>query len=156
ALTKLELERRKRVPYKPEEFQTILNAMAFETRPRRHSIESALPWVTLIAAFTGARREDICSLRAEDVAEHEGVLSFAFEHGDYVGKTVAAKRLTPVHSALVSSGLLRYRDKLKAGEKYLFPGLTARPSRPDKRGSNLGDHYSKMLQRIGVTRHGLD
>jgi integrase len=157
AMTKLELERRKRVPYKPEEFQAILDGMSFNARPRSHSIDSALPWVTLIAAFTGARREDICSLRVEDVAEHEGVLSFAFGHGDYVGKTVAAaKRLTPVHSTLVLAGLLRYRDNLKAGEKWLFPGLSAKPSRPDKRGGNLGDRYRDLLQRVGVTRHGLN
>jgi integrase len=153
-LTKLETEKRKRAPYRLDEIQKVFAAFQFETRPRVHTIETALPWVTLIAAYTGARREDICSLRAKDLTKHNGITCFAFGHGDYQGKTVAAKRLTPMHSALAEAGLLDYAQALPK-DSLLFPALKPKPSRPDKRGVQLGNHYAALLERLGIARPGL-
>ncbi|WP_442963335.1 tyrosine-type recombinase/integrase, partial [Pseudomonas sp. PA-3-11C] len=50
----------------------------------------------LIGAHSGARIEEICQLRVEDVIDDEGVLSFDV----YKSKTEAGVRYTPVHPAI--------------------------------------------------------
>ncbi|MDC7949372.1 site-specific integrase [Enterobacter kobei] len=52
--------------------------------------------VTLIGMYSGARLNEICSLRVENVREIEGVLCFEVTEG----KTKSAARIIPVHSMI--------------------------------------------------------
>ena len=75
----------------------------------------------LIGAHTGARIEEICQLRKEDVIDDEGVMSFDV----YKSKTEAGIRYTPVHPAIkpIIERLMKettdgFLIKSPAGNKY--------------------------------------
>lgn len=74
-------------------------------------------WGTLIAIYTGARRNEICSLRAEDVIKDADSDMWYFnitdEEEDKNLKTEAAKRIVPVHSKLIELGFLTYLEKAR-------------------------------------------
>lgn len=69
--------------------------------------------VTLIVMYTGMRLNEICSLRAANIREIEGVLCFVVTEG----KTKSAARIIPVHSLLASLAIA-LRDKPHNG--FLF------------------------------------
>lgn len=75
----------------------------------------------LIGAHTGARIEEICQLRKEDVIDDEGVMSFHV----YKSKTEAGIRYTPVHPVIkpIIERLMKettdgFLIKSPAGNKY--------------------------------------
>ena len=75
----------------------------------------------LIGAHSGARIEEICQLRKEDVIDDEGVLSFDV----YKSKTEAGVRYTPVHPVikpiierLIKESTDGFLIKSPAGNKY--------------------------------------
>lgn len=69
--------------------------------------------VTLIGMFSGMRLNEICSLRAANIQEFEGVLCFEVIEG----KTRSAARIIPVHRLIVPL-LLKLRDNPHNG--FLF------------------------------------
>ena len=74
----------------------------------------ALADLILLGAYTGARIEELCQLRTENVIDDEGVQSF-----DIVdSKTVAGIRVVPVHPALTAL-VKRLMEDTKDG--YLIP-----------------------------------
>src|SRR5262249_55997654 len=58
-------------PFEAAELRTLFAALPREVKPAGHSPESALPWVALIAAYTGMRLEEIAQLSAADVREQQ-------------------------------------------------------------------------------------
>lgn len=62
--------------------------------------------VTLIGMYSGMRLNEICSLRAANIREIEGVLCFEVTEG----KTKSAARIIPVHS-LITPLVLSLREK---------------------------------------------
>ncbi|MDL0433829.1 site-specific integrase [Marinobacter sp. TBZ242] len=77
-------------------------------------------WLPLIAIHCGARLEELAALSPSDFFEHEGVQAFKIhgEDGRFV-KNVSSWRVVPVHSHLVSMGLLDYVASRK-GQERLF------------------------------------
>ncbi|CAK7011982.1 MAG: tyrosine-type recombinase/integrase [Citrobacter freundii] len=69
--------------------------------------------VTLIGMYSGARLNEICSLRVENIREIEGVLCFEVTEG----KTKSAARIIPVHS-MIKPLVLSLREKPYNG--FLF------------------------------------
>ncbi|MCY1976761.1 site-specific integrase [Klebsiella pneumoniae] len=69
--------------------------------------------VTLIGMYSGMRLNEICSLRAANIREIEGVLCFEITEG----KTKSAARIIPVHS-LITPLVLSLREKPHNG--FLF------------------------------------
>src|SRR5262249_50562109 len=61
----------RRLPFEVNELQAIFDALPVEIAPKRHSPESALPWAVRIAAYSGARLEEIAQLNTDDVREEE-------------------------------------------------------------------------------------
>jgi integrase len=51
------------------ELQTLFDALPREIAPAKHTPETALPWVSLIAAYTGMRLEEIAQLQGGDIRE---------------------------------------------------------------------------------------
>ncbi|MBF0611895.1 MAG: site-specific integrase [Magnetococcales bacterium] len=83
-------------------------------------------WVPLIGLYTGARIEEICQLKVDDIHEIDGVLVFDIndEGDDKKLKTSSSRRIIPVHSRLAAHGLFRYCEMLKQkGFEQLFPEL---------------------------------
>jgi integrase len=66
-------------------------------------------WIPLIAMFSGARLEEIGSLKTEGFQVVDGVDCFFVEEG----KNASARRFVPVHSMLIKLGLLDYVNLVK-------------------------------------------
>jgi integrase len=145
-------------PFTVAELQTLFDKLPRERKPRKHTPDTALPWVALIALYTGARLEEIAQLTTADVRE-EGVNGGRFwcvdvhNGGDNKLKNETSARLIPVHSELDRLGLLDYVKALPKGP--LFPGLTRRESKGGKVGARVGELFRKRLVALGLKRDGL-
>jgi integrase len=148
--------------YTIEELQTLFDKLPRDVNPKKHTPETAVPWAALIAAYTGACREEICQLTVDDIREENAngatITVFDIHNGDdghSLKNEKARPRLLPMHSALVRAGLKEYIANLpKHGQ--LFPGLTRRASKGNKIGARVGELYNKKLRAFGLKRKGLD
>jgi integrase len=103
-------------------------------RPAKHTTKTAQVWVTLLAAFSGARLNEICKLRAADLKEKDGIHFLDIADS----KTEAGVRRVPVHPTLKALGFLDYAAELRA-DGQMFPAL-----RPNKKG-DMGDRISSWF-----------
>ncbi|MBV1907958.1 MAG: site-specific integrase [Kangiellaceae bacterium] len=120
-------------------------------------------WGSLIAIYSGARRNEIASLLPDDIKQdgNTGIWYFDItDEGD--GKTLktsAAKRIVPIHSRLISLGFLDYvRDarkviartpKKNGQDTRLLYGLTYTDH--DKWGRKLGRWFNEtFLKDLGL------
>jgi integrase len=147
------------VPFEIPELQKLFDSFLFETKPNKHSPDTALPWVSLIATFTGMRLEEICQLNAADIRDEPAngatvTVIDIHNGGTNHLKNESSVRLVPVHSELVRLGLLRYRDALPIGSA-LFPGLTRRASKGGKIGARIGELFRDQLKALGIKRERL-
>lgn len=102
-----------------DEVAAILEAArAARPNPRYPRAAASRRWTAWICAYTGARIQEVCWLKREDIEIKDGiwVIHFAKTKTD-------VERTIPVHDALVEEGLLAFRDKTPDG--YLFVGDTA-------------------------------
>jgi integrase len=107
-----------------------------QTRPERF-------FIPFLGLYTGARLNELCQLRLEDVRVEDGALCLDItDRGEGQRlKNVSSRRVVPVHPALISVGLKEYVDALrKMGAARLWPALK------EKRGG-FGDDFSKWYQR---------
>lgn len=107
-------------------------------------IHDALFFILLLVWYTGARREEICKLKLDDIFENEVLgIPYLFIRPTDTGriKCKSSKRKIPLHSELMRLGLLRYIEAMKnAGETLLFPEMY--PSGNTKR--KIGDVFYKI------------
>lgn len=118
---------RKRRSYKPDELAEVFRAGIFTKgdRPTGGKGEAAF-WLPLLAAFTGARREELAQLETGRVRVEAGVPYLAIDPIDEDGqlKTDESRRAVPVHQELIRLGFLAFvEDRRKAGGGRLFPLL---------------------------------
>lgn len=90
----------------------------------------------VLAAYTGARIEEICSLKVEDVTED------AFNITD--AKTKAGIRAIPIHSK-IEAVVKRLKDNSQDG--YMLSGLTF---------NKYGDRSNAIGKRFATFKNGLD
>jgi len=87
---------------------------------------SYMYWTPILAIFTGARQEEISSLRLKDFEEHEGIwcLNIISDDGKNL-KNKQSRRLIPLHPFLVEDlGIIRRVNDLKErGKKNFLPDL---------------------------------
>jgi integrase len=145
--------------FEPDELRAIFAALPREVKPAEHSPETALPWVALIAAYTGMRLEEIAQLSVADVHEQQAngaTITVIDIHngGNNLLKNKASIRRVPVHSELVRAGFLDYVKALPK-DGLLFPGLIRRASKGGKIGARLGELFRKKLVALGLKRDDL-
>lgn len=136
--------------YSMEELVKIFQGPAHTEswRSPRADLGEALYWVPLLAAYTGARREELCQLYVSDVKTHkEGIHYLSIlEADDDKGRTVktqGSRRFVPLHLDLIELGFLRYLEGLpKNGQ--LFPGLPADSG--GWYGIKFGLHWERYLR----------
>jgi integrase len=141
-------------PFFDQEIATLFASAKFETAPAKHKTATAVPWASLISAYTGCRLEEVAQLKVADIKETDGIWYFEFCH-DGNGKTKAATRTVPLHHELIDTGLLRYRDALPK-DSMLFPSLKGRSSKPGRLGPKLGDNFNWWRKQLGIVRPGLN
>lgn len=111
--------------------------------------EETFRLVTLIAAYSGMRLGEICTMRKEDLQSIDGIPCFMVRpHSDdgWSPKIEAGTRIVPIHSKLVEAGVLALKDT--TGGPYLIPGLET--SKQGVRGAALGRAFSLLKTRIGL------
>ncbi|MBS0981444.1 site-specific integrase [Acetobacter thailandicus] len=111
--------------------------------------EQTFRLVTLIAAYSGMRLGEICTLRKEDLQSVDGIPCFLIRPHTETGwapKTEAGTRMVPVHSKLIEAGVLMLKET--TDDPYLIPGLET--SKQGVRGAALGRAFSLLKTRIGL------
>lgn len=106
--------------------------------------EDPLWSLTVIAAYTGMRREEVAELKLSSV---EGSVLKVEE-----GKTAAAVRRVPVHPAL--SPLIKNLEKTSTDD-YLIPGLL-RGGPDKKRAWYVGKRFGRAIRQLGIEDESLD
>ncbi|MEQ1808314.1 MAG: site-specific integrase [Terricaulis sp.] len=92
----------------------------------------AQKWVPLLAAFTGARLEELAQLAVTDIKTTDAIPFIQFQEA-YNGpdpgykrslKNASSHRSVPIHSALIELGFLTFVERQRVlGEVHLFPEM---------------------------------
>lgn len=118
----------------------------------RDEREAHKRWVPWLAAFSGARCDELCGAMASDVKTEDGVSMIRIdpanrERGASV-KNRSSIRSIPLHSAVILEGFLDYVASLPT-DGPLFPHLKA--DRFGKRGGNGSKSVGRWVRRLGIT-----
>ena len=128
----LKVKRSSRLPYTPEEAVKLLKAAKGDAQ---------LADVIRLAMYTGARREELCSLKVEHVEKDR------FEIVD--AKSAAGIRTVPIHRQL-SKTMKRLVKDSKDG--YVLSGL--KPNANGDRGDAIGKRFTRLKKSLGFSdRH---
>lgn len=120
-------ERDQRDRYEPEEITKLFSTPDFQGKEA--FARSAYYWAPLIGLYTGMRIEEICQLRVQDVRldKTSGIPVIDVNDDDEDRKLKPGEstpRVIPMHSKLVSLGLMEYANELrKRQHRMLFPTL---------------------------------
>lgn len=97
-------------------------------------LKDGLYWAPIIAAYTGARREEIAALTSTDIGEEDGIAFIRFvDNENRALKNFASERRVPLHYRLIELGFLQHVERSRKLKVDLFPEL--RPS-THRRGSS--------------------
>jgi integrase len=99
-----------------QEAAAVLAAARSETNPARR-------WAPFLAAYTGARIDNLLSLRKEDFSTVDGVPCVRLGASEVGNKRFV--RVVPLHRALVSEGLLDYVAGLPAEGRLFSKGSSS-------------------------------
>ncbi|MDY0884313.1 DUF6538 domain-containing protein [Dongia soli] len=133
-------------PYTDAEARLILQA----ARDQREAHKRWVPW---IAAFTGARIDEICGAMVSDVLLEDGIhvlrIDPAYREVGASVKNPGSVRTVPLHSAIIAEGLLDYVKTLPK-DGPLFPKV--KPDRFGKRGGNGSKTIGRWIrEKLGIT-----
>ncbi len=133
-------------PYSVEEMNLLLAGL----QKHGESAPSKL-WLPLLAAFTGARLEELGQLLVADVRRRDGIDYISFNTDDE-GKSLknySSHREVPVHPELVRCGFLDYVTHRKSeGGGLLFPDL--RRGSHGKLTAKFSQWWTKRGDELGV------
>ncbi|WP_295218723.1 site-specific integrase [uncultured Brevundimonas sp.] len=148
-----------RKPYSDDALQKLFSGPVHTEgwRPVQGRGEAAY-WLPLIAAYSGARLEEIAGLRAGDVVElalgpgssDKSAWFLKFESRPNENrrlKTNGSEREAPIHPELIRLGLVRYAKAIQeTNDTHLFPKLTAQAS--GQRANKWGEWFGKYRRDI--------
>lgn len=141
-----------RLPYSVEDMNRIFRFPVYTEgdRPTGGKGEAAY-WLPILAAFTGARLEELGQLTGGDIKRERGILFLDMTtiHDGKSLKTEASKRRVPIHPTLLELGFLAYF--LTRKEERLFPELVA-----SHHTGKLTDAWSKWWGRYARQHGGFD
>jgi len=128
-------EDEERQPFTPDQVCKVLEAALKEKRES----DRWLPWM---AAFMGARRDEMALARVSDIQTENGITYLRItDAGDGRSlKTKSSRRNVPLHSLLIQSGFLDYVEGLQKGGG-LFPDLNT---------AAYTKRFARMLDKIGL------
>lgn len=119
-------------------------------------------WAPILAAYQGARREEIGQLRRCDVQQIEGVWCIALtdEGEDQKIKNRASLRTVPLHPAVIGAGFLDHVQNINDPTSFIFKeqerwGGALRDLVPDSDG-RLTERYGKRFARLKAKAIGQD
>lgn len=145
--------------YTVAELNTILGSDLYIAGYRPGGqVTDASYWLPLLGPFTGARIEELCQLRVEDVQRINGswcIRICNLGEGQKV-KTLSSFRRVPLHEVVIRSGFLAYAARMAtAGHERVFPTLS-NDNATGTYSNPAGKWYARFLDSIGLTDHRLD
>lgn len=146
---------RSRDVFSVAQLQALFDSAVFTegARPAGGKQEAAF-WAPLIALFTGARLDEVLSLRTDGIYEHEGVWVLHFQHRPALGQNLKGKlknnRRVPLHPELVRLGLVAYWREVSGAGPWLFPGID-RSAKARSHSSAWGAWFGRYVDSIGIT-----
>jgi integrase len=118
----------------------------------RKNVDPVIKWANWIAAFTGARLEEIVGAAAADIEHIDGVwcLHIRLDNRgeDATLKTRASTRIVPLHPAILAEGFLGYVNSVPRNGP-LFPTLPCDAF--GKRSGVATKRLGKWLRAVGIT-----
>jgi integrase len=102
--------------------------------------DKKLAQLIAVAAYTGARIEELCSLKCADIKEEKGFLNIAD------AKTEAGIRTVPIHHEIVA---LVGNLKKGSSDGYLFDGLTF--NKYNLRSNAIGKRFGRLKKKLGYS-----
>ena len=145
-------EAKPRIAFSSEDLRRIFDSPLYTAAflPRGAGREAAY-WLPLLALFSGARLEELCQLRVQDIRCAEGLghyLNITDEPGHSQLKNIASRRRIPIPRLLVECGLIQHIESLPAQQR-LFPAL--KPNPRGKLGGYFSDFFSRYLRKtVGI------
>lgn len=113
------------------------------TKPGEIIVRDGLFWIPLIAAYSGARREEIAGLLRDEIIQEEGVWAFSIKNNKLRRiKNKQSRRKVPIHEHLIEMGFLAHVQALANGP--VFPELKRKSKRAGL-GASIAYHWSKTL-----------
>ncbi len=144
-------DRDKRASFRRHELEALFKhtiwqgckSVRFRNYPGDVVLRDGLYWVPILAAYTGARREELSALVVGDVQVEDGITFLNIVENENRGvKNFSSVRRVPIHDRLIELGFLAHVDKARKRGKDLFPEL--RPSNHSKfdRKKKYGDTFN--------------
>ncbi len=121
-------------PFSKEQLQAIFNSplytgcksKRFRSEPGDTDLsDTSWYWLPLLGLWTGARLNELCQLRVNDIDQEDGIPFVRVHEGDEDQRVKFGKnRLVPIHPELVRLGFLRFTQaQRQAGHERVFPEL---------------------------------
>lgn len=104
--------------------------------------------IVMVALYTGMRLGEICNLRCQDIEKIQEVACFRIcphAEDNWSPKSVAGIRIVPIHSQLISLGIMSF---VQPNQHFLFPDLPT--SRDGVRGAAFGQTFSRLKDKLGL------
>ena len=109
-------------PYTKDELQSLVNILTTvntDKNPEKF-------WIPLLLLYTGARSNEICMLRCDDIEQEENIWVIKFRNNpEYKQRTKNGKeRQCPIHNHLIRIGFLKYvEEQRRRGRDRVFSNL---------------------------------
>ena len=114
-----------RLSFDRHDLTTLLNLDSLKAEARKHPWRY---WLPLLGRTTGARLEELCQLRVDDLIEQQGIQCIRIDdsrEGQNL-KNSSSRRILPMHPALIDLGLMQHAETVRrTGAVRLFPELEA-------------------------------
>jgi len=141
-------QRRGWLPYTVEELSALFADVGLQVRPESHTAATAMPWIMLVALYSGMRLNEIAELATVDVQEQDGVPFLDVTEA----KSEAGVRRVPVHSELIRAGFMGYVEHIRSQKHaQLWPALKP-GGRDGRRGHYISKRFTEQRRARGVTR----
>lgn len=144
-----------RHPFKPAQVRAILDYAAANRDAR-----TVDRWAPMLAAYQGARIEEICQMRCDDVYQvgETWVMRITDEGEEQKVKNASSYRVIPLHSAVINAGFVDFA-KARKGPQPLFQEfegrskrlVNVRPDTDERMAGHYGKRFGRMLRKeVGI------
>ena len=150
-IVKPKVEKHKNVwqPFETEELKKIFNPKTY-FKKMLHS-DNPKYWIPLIGLYTGARLNEICQIRIDDVKSDDGIWYFQIsDMGEKQSvKNYASVRNVPIHPVLINLGFLEQVNLArKQKQDRIFYSLQYNSK--NKYGGAMSKAFQYYLDKIGL------
>ncbi|ATJ82032.1 tyrosine-type recombinase/integrase [Halomonas beimenensis] len=115
----------------------------FEATAKSEGIYHILP---RLGFYTGARIDELCSLKVTDIIQRQGIWCLAVR--ERTGKNSNATREVPLHPEIKDLILAQLEHAKAVGATYLFPEVEASTRRDGKKGPKFSQWFARLSKKV--------